>query len=249
MDADAPGRPTPGHDPRFRSTRWGVVLAAAGGPSAEAHEALADLCAECWYPLYSFARRRGHGPEAAEDLVQGYFARLLEKGDLAAVDRARGRFRSYLVAAFTHYMSNRADYDRAARRGGGRRPLSIDRLDAEGRYAAEPAHGLTAERLFDRRWALSVLDRVLGRLAAEMAARGESRRFEALRPALLGDGGRAPYAAIGATLGIAEAAARAAASRLRRRYRELLREEVAGTLRDPAEADDEIRDLFEALDV
>ena len=146
-------------------------------------------------------------------------------------------------------MYNRADCDRAARRGGGRRPLSIDRLDAEGRYAAEPAHGLTAERLFDRRWALSVLDRVLGRLAAEMAARGESRRFEALRPALLGDGGRAPYAAIGATLGIAEAAARAAASRLRRRYRELLREEVAGTLRDPAEADDEIRDLFEALDV
>lgn len=239
----------PGRGPRFQTTRWTVVMAARGGTTPEAREALAALCGDYWYPLYAFARRRGHSPEAAEDLVQGFFARLLEKGDLAAVDRHKGRFRSFLLAACSHYAANRADHDRAARRGGGRAPIPIDRHDGEGRYAAEPAHDLTPERLFERQWALTLLDRVLGRLEAEMAAAGQSARFEALRPALLGDGRRAPYAAIAADLGLTDEAARAAASRLRRRYRALLREEVAGTLDDPAAVDDEIRSLFGALAV
>ncbi|MDB5351024.1 MAG: hypothetical protein JWN86_2271 [Planctomycetota bacterium] len=222
-------------------------MAARGGATTEAREALAALCEDYWYPLYAFVRRRGRDPEGAEDLVQGFFARLLEKGDLETVDRRKGRFRSFLLAACSHYLANRADHDRAAKRGGGRTPIPFDRFDGEGRYAAEPSHGLTAERLFERQWALTLLDRVLGRLEAEMAVAGQAHRFEALRATLLGGGRSAPYATIAAGLGLTEEATRAAASRLRRRYRELLREEVAGTLDDPAEVDDEIRALFGAL--
>lgn len=233
---------------QFRTTRWSVIAAARmGGDSLAARAALESLCRDYWYPLYAFVRRKGHDPAEAEDLVQGFFARLLEKGDLAAVDPRKGRFRSFLLASCTHYLANRADHERALKRGGGRTPLAIDRDDGEGRYAREPWHDLTAERLFERQWTLTLLDRVLARLQAEQVSAGRSRQFDALRPALLGGGDRAPFAAIAAGLGTTEEAARAAASRLRRRYRELLREEVAGTLGDPAAVDDEIRSLFAAL--
>lgn len=232
---------------RFQSTRWSRVVAAREGGSAEAREALADLCADYWYPLYAFVRRRGHDPVAAEDLVQGFFARLLEKGDLEAVDPRKGRFRSFLLAACSHYLANQSDRDRALKRGGGRAAIPIDRLDGEGRYAREPSHDLTPERLFERHWALTLLGRVLGRLESEMAAAGKAREFQTLRPALLGGGDHIPYAAIAVDLGRSEEAARAAASRLRRRHRELLRTEVAGTLDDASEVDDEIRDLFRVL--
>jgi len=234
---------------RFRTTRWGVILAAGGGDTEEAREALATLCGIYWYPLYAFARRKGLDPEAAADLVQGFFTQLLEKRALASVDRAKGKFRSFLLASCSHYLCNRSDHDRAAKRGGGRVPIAIDRLDAEGRYHREPAHELTAERLFERQWAITLLDRTLGRLEGEMAAAGKSLQLEALRPALLADAQRVPYADIAADLGLSAEAARAAASRLRRRYRELLREEVAGTLKDPADVDDEVRALFSALAV
>ena len=222
-------------------------MAAREGEAAEAFEALASLCQAYWYPLYAFVRRRGHDHPEAEDLVQGFFARLLEKGDLEAVDRRKGRFRSFLLASCSHYLANQGDRDRALKRGGGRVSIAIDRLDGEGRYALEPSHDLTAERLFERRWALTVLESVLARLEAEQQALGKSATFEALRPALLGEGGRVPYATIAEALGLTEEAARAAATRLRRRYRQLLREEVAGTLDDRAEVDDEIRELFAAL--
>lgn len=222
-------------------------MAAREGASVEAREALASLCADYWYPLYAFVRRRGHDVSAAEDLVQGFFTRLLEKGDLAAVDHRKGRFRSFLLASCSHYLSNSADLQRAAKRGGGCAIIALNRLDAQKRYAHEPSHDLTADRLFERQWALTVLERVIGRLDAEMAEAGKSTLFDALRPALLGEGGRAPYAAIAARLGMTEEAARAAATRLRRRYRQLLRVEVAGTLGDPDDLDDEIRELFNAL--
>jgi RNA polymerase sigma-70 factor (ECF subfamily) len=231
----------------FESTVWSMVLSARGGDGTEAREALASLCAIYWYPLYAFVRRKGYDGVAAEDLVQGFFARLLEKGDLGTVERSKGKFRSFLMAACTHYLANQADQGRAKKRGGGRSPISIDRPAAEGRYGCEPAHDLTAERLFERQWAMTLLEHVRETLAAEMARAGKARQFEALRSSLLGGAKRSPYSKIAAELGITEQAARAAAHRLRGRYRELLREEVARTLDDPAELDEEIRSLFAAL--
>jgi hypothetical protein len=132
---------------RFETTRWSMVLAARDGDSTEAFEALGALCSTYWYPLYAFIRRKGHDAEAAQDLVQGFFTRLLEKGDLVGVKPEKGKFRSFLMAACTHYLANQADHDQTKKRGGGRSPISIDRLAAEGRYGREPTHNLTAERL------------------------------------------------------------------------------------------------------
>ncbi|WP_435007923.1 RNA polymerase sigma factor [Tundrisphaera lichenicola] len=232
---------------RFQTTRWTMILAARDGGGDGSDAALAELCEAYWYPLYAFLRRKGHGAEAAEDLVQGFFARLLEKGDLSGVVPERGRFRSFLMAACSHYAANRLDHDRAEKRGGGRSPISIDRCKARGRYDREPSHTLTAERLFERRWALTVLDLVLARLEAEMAVSGKADLLEALRPALLGSADRMRYAEVSEVLGLSEVAARAAAGRLRRRYRALLREEVGRTLDDPSEVEGEIRELLKAL--
>jgi len=237
-----------GQTQQFQSTRWSVVLAARGCDSDEAREALAELCRAYWYPLYAFVRRKGCDAESAQDVVQGFFARLLEKGDLASVDRAKGRFRSFLMASCSHFLSNQSDRDRAKKRGGGRTPISIDGLEAESRFGMEAAHDLTAERLFERRWAITLLDNVHSAVQAEMTRVGKSRQFEALRSALLGGAeGRLRYAQIAVELGISEEASRAAAHRLRGRYRELLRAEVARTVDDPAEVEDEIRSLFAAL--
>ena len=232
---------------RFQTTRWSVVLAARDGHRVEADEALASLCEAYWYPLYAFVRRKGHDAEHAEDLVQGFFAQLLEKRSLMSVVREKGKFRSFLMASCAHYLANQADYALARKRGGGRALISIDRAKAEGRYDCEPAHGLTAERLFERQWTMALLDQVLTALETEMDTAGKSRQFAALRPALLGSADRMPYADAATMLGISEEAARAAASRLRKRYRELLREEVARTLEDLADVDGEIRALFSAL--
>lgn len=243
---DVPDEPEAGPR-RFESTRWSLVLAARDGGAAGAAEALAALCAAYWYPLYAFVRRKGYDAESARDLVQGFFTRFLEKGDLASVDRAKGRFRTFLMTSCTHFLANHADRERALKRGGGRSPVPIEGVEAERRYGREPSHTMTAERLFERRWATTLLENVLAALGAEMARAGKSRQFEALRPALVGDGGRVPYAQIAAELGISEEAARVAAQRLRRRYRDRLRAEVAQTIDDPAGVDDEIRSLFAAL--
>jgi RNA polymerase sigma-70 factor (ECF subfamily) len=231
----------------FQTTRWSLIVAARGGEGAAAKDALATLCGIYWYPLYAFVRRKGYDAETAQDLVQGFFARLLEKGDLVSVDRGKGKFRSFLMAACTHYLANQSDQRRAKKRGGGRVTISIDRLTAEGRYGREPAHEVTAERLFEKQWALTLLDHVIGRLETEMAQADKSRQFEVLRPALLGAAERTPFARIAAELGLSEEAARAAAHRLRRRYRDLLREEVIRTLDDPADVDEEIAALFASL--
>jgi len=236
-----------GSPQQFQTTCWSVILAARDGESHEARDALAALCGAYWYPLYAFVRRKGYDPEASQDLVQGFFTRLLEKRDLACVDRAKGKFRSFLMAACTHYLANERDKERAQKRGGNRPPISLDALTAEGRYCREPAHDLTPERLFDRQWALTLLDQVLNQLELEMSLAGKGRQFAALQPALLGGAQRVPYAEIAAALSISEDAARAAAHRLRRRYRELLRDLVARTVNDPADVDDEINMLYTAL--
>jgi RNA polymerase sigma-70 factor (ECF subfamily) len=232
---------------RFPTTRWSRVARAGGPADATAREALEGLCRDYWFPLYAFARRRGLSPHEAEDLVQGFLADLLERGDLAGLDRSKGRFRAFLRAACEHYLANRRDHDRAAKRGGNRTLIPIDRLDAEGRYGREPAHERTAEREFERQWALTLLERVLRRLEDESARSGKAALFDRLRPALQGDRLARSYREIAAALGMAEGAVRVAAHRLRARYRELLREEVGRTTDDPAAIDDEIKDLLAAL--
>ncbi len=232
---------------RFQTTHWSVVLAARGGETKEAREALAALCEAYWYPLYAFVRHKGHNADDALDLVQGFFERLLEKRDLDTVDRGKGRLRSFLMASCMHYLSNRLDHDRARKRGGGSSVVSIDGTVAEGRYGLEPSHELTAERLFERRWATTLLELVISRLEEEMAAAGKARQFAILRPTLAGSAERGSHARIATELGVSEEAARAAASRLRARFREIIREEIALTVDDPEDVEEEIRMLFEAL--
>jgi RNA polymerase sigma factor (sigma-70 family) len=231
-------------DAQFPSTHWSRVLAAGMPSSAESGAALADLCRIYWYPLYAFVRRRGHDAHLAEDIVQGFFSKLLEKDALAAVDQSKGRFRSFLVAACSNYLANRLDYERTLKRGRGHVIVPIDRLEAEARYGREPVDELTPDRLFDRRWATTLLDHVLARLEAELVEAGKKQQFEVLRPSLVGAPEKPSYARAAELLGCSEGAARGAVHRLRARYRTLLREEVARTIDDSSTIDDEIRELF-----
>jgi DNA-directed RNA polymerase specialized sigma24 family protein len=232
---------------RFPTTQWSLVASAGDPADPGARAALEGLCRDYWYPLYAFGRRRGLGPDDASDLVQGFLADLIERGDLALADQGRGRFRIFLRAALSHHLAHRRDHDRALKRGGGRRLISIDLLDAEGRYGREPAHELTAERLFERRWTLSLLENVLARLEVEAARTGKSEIYTRLRPMLEGGGRAATYREVATALGMREGTVKVAVHRLRSRYRELLREEVARTVVDPAEVDAELGDLLDAL--
>jgi RNA polymerase sigma-70 factor (ECF subfamily) len=243
MSAPSSDPPRPGG---FATTRWTLVRAARDVSAPEAREALAYLCAVYWYPLYAFIRRRGYDAADAQDLTQGLFARLLEKDGLASADHDKGRFRSFLLAACRHYLSNERDRARARKRGGGRPPLSIDLAAGEQRYRCEPGHDETPERLFERRWALALLERVLARLRREHEDAGKVRLFEVLKGHLSGEDAR-PHAASAAELGLSEGAVKVAVHRLRRRYRELLHEEIGHTVAGPEEAEDEVRDLFAAL--
>ncbi len=232
---------------RFPTTCWSRV-AHAGDPSdPEARAALEGLCRDYWYPLYAFVRRRGFGPDDACDLVQSFLADLLERRDLARADRERGRFRSFLRAACAHFLAHQREYDRALKRGGGQRLFSIDLPAAEGRYGREPAHELTPERLFERRWALDLLGHVLARLEVEAAQSGKVELFSRLRPMLEGDDRAQSYSDVGSAVGLSEGAVKVAAHRLRARYREVLREEVGRTVEDPAEVDAELGDLITSL--
>src|SRR5262249_37999009 len=234
---------------RFPTTHWSRVARAGGLPTPEARAALAELCGAYWYPIYALIRRKGYEAEAALDLTQGYFARLLEKGTVAAADRDKGRFRAFLRTDCGFFLADQRDRENALKRGGGVTPASIDARDAEGRYRVEPADLLTPERLFDRTWALMLLDGVLDRLAREYADSGRAELFEQLK-VVLTDGPRSvSYARIATQLGMSEVAIQSAVQRVRRRDRDLLRERISATLGDPspAEIEDEIRALFSAL--
>jgi len=222
------------------------VAAAGKSPSPQSRRALEELCAGCWYPLYVFTRRRGHAADEAQDLVQGFFAYLLEKGTLATADEARGRFRTFLLAVYQRFLSHERERDRARKRGGDRRIVSIDAADAEDRYRREPFHELTPERIYERRYALTLLDRVLARLEADFVNRGRGELFERLKPTLTGGDGTA-YADLAAALGMSPGAVKVAVHRLRRQYRDALREEIAQTVDGPEEIDDELNRLLEAL--
>ncbi len=233
---------------RFGVTRWSVVLA-AGGDDAESgtRRALEELIRAYWFPLYAYVRRQGESPASAEDIVQDFFACLLERRDLAGVDRAKGRFRSFLLASIRHAMANRRDRERAVKRGGRAKVLALDALDAETRYALEPADNMTPERLFDRRWALTVLDEVLARLRDEYERTGKAALFAALQDCLAPQRDRLTYAQLAAPLGMTEGALKVAVHRLRRRYRDLLREEIAQTVGSADEVADEIAYLLACL--
>jgi DNA-directed RNA polymerase specialized sigma24 family protein len=231
----------------FPTTQWSRVARAGGLDDPEARVALEGLCRDYWYPLYALARRRGVNRDEAGDIVQGFIADLLERRDLATADPARGRFRSFLRAACIHFIERRREHDRALKRGGGIRPVSIDLADAEGRYGREPSHDLTAERLFERRWALDILSRALSQVEREAVEAGKGELFTRLRPVFEGDDRAESYREIAVSLGMSDAAVKMAALRLRRRFRDVFREEVARTVADPADVKAEIADLMTAI--
>ena len=226
----------------FATTRWSLVRAAAKKPTAESREALSRLCVLYRYPIYAFVRRGGATAEDAQDLTQGFFADLLHRNDLGTADRERGRFRTWLLACVKHFLANARAHDHALKRGGGVAPISIDAEAAEGAYKLEPSHDLTPERLYERRWTLSLLERVLAMLKAFYVERGNEALFEKLQGTLVGEAG-SPYATIAAGLGMTEGAVKVAVFRFRQKYAELLRGEVADTIDNPDDVDDEIRRL------
>lgn len=234
---------------RFAETHWSIVLSARrGGDSTRGADALARLCETYWYPLYAFVRRQGHSPHDAQDLTQAFFARLLEKNWLAGVDPAKGRFRSFLLASLKHFLANEWDKSRALKRGGGAHQfVALDAATAESRYALEPVDNTTADRLYERRWALTLLDSTLARLRDEMTADGKARLFEELKFSLTGTGGDQSYAELAARLGLSEGAIKVAVHRLRQRYREVLRAQIAETVAAPDEVEAELRQIFTAL--
>jgi len=234
-------------NPSFATTRWSIVLSAGQRASAESDDALAELCGRYWYPLYAYVRRHVANAEEARDLTQEFFARLLEKNLLAYADPARGRFRSFLLTASRNFLVNEWQRGRAQKRGGGKPTLSLDYAGAESRYQREPGDPWTAERLYDRQWALTLLERVLENLRAEHVAAGKGERFEHLKPFLAGMPPHVLQADAARSAGLSEGAFKVALCRLRDRYRELLREEVAQTLDEGADVGDEIRTLFCSL--
>ena len=234
----------PARKDRFATTHWSVVVSAGDKRSPQADRSLAILCENYWFPLYAFVRRAGHSAEDAQDLTQEFFVRLLDKNYLAAADRQKGRFRTFLLTAVKRFLANEYDRAGAKKRGGGRTIVSFENLEA--RYLQEPADTLTPERIFERQWAIALLDQVLARLQAEMTADGKAALFDALKDHLI-VGRAAGHAVTAARLGMSEGAVKTAAHRLRRRYRELLREEIAQTVASPDEIAAEIRYLFACL--
>jgi RNA polymerase sigma factor (sigma-70 family) len=232
---------------QFTTTRWSVVLAAGGATSPQGDVALAELCRTYWYPLYAFVRRKGYRPHDAQDLTQAFFARLLEKNYVAQADRERGRFRTYLLTALTHFLADEWDKTQRLKRGGGREIISFDGGSAEERYRLEPADQLDAAKLYERRWVTTLLDKVLARLEQEFRELGKGKCFEQLKGSLLAEETGLSYAELGPQLGMKEDAVKQAVHRMRRRYRELFREEIAQTVAGPAEVEDELKHLFAVL--
>jgi RNA polymerase sigma factor (sigma-70 family) len=233
--------------PIFATTHWSVVLAAGQSADAQASEALEQLCRTYWYPLYAYVRRRGSGPEDAQDLTQEFFALFLRKEYFRLADRARGRFRTFLLHALEHFLINEWKRAQCAKRGGGTILFSLDVEAAEQRYASEPAVTLTPERAYEKQWAATLLEQVLSSLKQEYAEAGNGRVFAELADLLWGKDASVSFAEIGARLDLTEGAARGAMHRLRTRYRERLRREVAQTVAEPGAVDEELRYLISVV--
>jgi len=224
-----------------------VVLNAGRREEPQAAHALEELCRIYWYPLYAYLRRQGNSKEDAEDLTQGFFAKFLERNYLERVNAQKGRFRAFLLASLKHFQANEWDRANRLKRGGGMVHLSLDWQDADSRYQIEPAHNLSPDKLYDRAWALLLLERVIGRLQNESVVDDKAQLFERLKPFLMVGKGAIPYAEAAHELKMSEATVRVAVHRLRRRYRELLRAEIAQTLSEPEQVEEEMKALFEAF--
>jgi RNA polymerase sigma factor (sigma-70 family) len=230
---------------QFGQTHWSVVLSAAGRQNpGQAAESLEKLCAIYWRPLYAYLRRQGESPPDAEDLTQEFFLRLLKKDYLKAVDQGKGRFRSFLLAALKHFLSNERDKARAQKRGGGQSPLPLDFTGEETHLSFQPADPITPELLFERRWATTLLEQALARLRQEYTGQGKEALFEKLKTTLTEGRGNSAYADIASRLNMSEAAVKMAVHRLRQRYRECLRSEIAQTVATTDEIEDELRHVM-----
>ena len=232
---------------KFRTTSWTLVLAAGAKGTPTSQEALAQLCRAYWQPIYVFIRRKGHSPDQAQDLTQGFFAVLLEKNYLADADRQRGRFRSFLLTSVKHFLANEWDRSHALKRGGFQDSIPIDPVEAETWYAPQAVEQQTPGTLFERRWAVSVLERAMEKLRAEFARAGKTEHFDRLAAFLNRADAEARYATLAAQMGISPGALRIAVHRMRRRYKILLRAEIAETVSEPEQIQDEIRFLLSAL--
>lgn len=229
---------------RFATTSWTKVLAAREAPSTEARQALESLCQLYWYPLYAYVRRQGHDADEAKDLTQGYFAELLEKSYLEDYDPSRGRFRVFLKASVKNFLSKQRRKAGTWKRGGRTETLSFDAREGEGRYLGEPVDRLTPEEIFERRWALTVLERALGRLRNEQTEAGRGREFQRLEGFLTGHETRSRYGDVAAELSSSEGAIKTSVHRLRQRFGQLLRGEIAETVSGPDEVNDEVKYLL-----
>ena len=232
-----------GRSPAFATTHWSLVVAAGNRDSPHAEKALAELCQIYWYPLYAYVRRRGYGPEDAEDLTQDFFVRLMEKEYLGLADRQRGKFRTFLLCAMKHFLINHQESSKAVVRGGRVNHLSIDAQDAERQYLAEPVEKISPERYYEKRWAMTVLDQALRALECEYA-RAESLELFLQLKACLGGHAHTSYAEIGHRLGMSEGSVKTAAFRMRQRFGQALHAEVAKTIDSPDEVEDELRSLM-----
>jgi RNA polymerase sigma factor (sigma-70 family) len=231
----------------FASTRWSLVLTAGRGDAPDADAALAALCQIYWYPLYAYVRRSGYPADEARDLTQEFFARLLEKHYLRAADSELGRFRSFLLTALKRFLSKERHHARTQKRGGGRRVLSLDFEQGEGRFRLEPVTDVTAETIYERRWAFTLLDQVMARLREDFERAGKGGDFNQLKVYLTGDAAAPSYREVAATLETTEGAVKVAVHRLRHRFREVVLAEIAQTVAAPEDADEELRHLFEAI--
>ena len=247
MSEKIPKYSTPSGAGQFATTHWSVILA-AGDSAAALHEpALSTLCRTYWFPLYAYLRRRGYDSHQAEDYTQGFFAGILERKGLRKADPKCGKFRSFLLASLKNFLADEWDRSHARKRGGEKTVLSLDFDAAAGRYEREPAHQMSPEKLFERSWAMTVLNSAMERLKAESAASDKQQLFDRLKVYLTAEKDAGSYRDVAAELNMTEGAVKVAVHRLRRRYRELVRDEIAQTVTTEAEVDEEIRDLFAAL--
>jgi len=245
MTTDSPSTNAPGDI--FATTHWTVVLAAGKRHTPQSDGALEELCRSYWFPLYAYVRRRGHNKEDAEDLVQAFFARFLGKNYLAGLSAERGRFRAFLLASLKHFLANEWDKAQAQKRGGGAAHLSLDWQTADTKFQVAATAEPSPDKAFDREWALALLAKVIERLRAECAADGKAKLFEQLKIFLTAGKGALSHADAAKKLGMDETAVRVAVHRLRKRYRQLLRDEISQTLADESQVDEEMRALFGAF--
>ncbi len=247
MPSSKRGQPSLSRNARFATTRWSMVVEAGRRSSPKAAEALATLCGIYWFPLYAYVRRQGHSADDAQDLTQEFFVHLLDKQSLQVADRARGRFRSFLLAAMKNFLAKEWRRRAAQKRGSGQSVISLDVDDGERRYRLEPSHDATPDKIFERQWALTLLELALTKLRSEFDATGKIELFDRLKVLLGGQKSTVPYRELGRELKMSEGAVKVAIHRMRRRYRALLREEIQQTIGAAEDVDEELRQLFDTL--